>query len=145
MRVHLNGPGLGVYSTYINGGFSANAIIKIDWYSLSEKSAAAGVSSSVDLRNFNVAGDLQYKFFLKNNDFIEPTAGFTYTKTQYSTGAELLGLEDGHLVRLQAGVRFGASWDWNNIQFGSDAFVSCIWQCARNRNSFDKYRSCHSE
>ena len=119
MRVHLNGPGLGVYSTYINGGFSANAIIKIDWYSLSEKSAAAGVSSSVDLRNFNVAGDLQYKFFLKNNDFIEPTAGFTYTKTQYSTGAELLGLEDGHLVRLQAGVRFGASWDWNNIQFGS--------------------------
>ena len=108
-----------MYSTYVNGGFSANAIIKIDWYSLSEKSAEAGVSSSVDLRNFNVAGDLQYKFFLKNNDFIEPTAGFTYTKTQYSTGAELLGLEDGHLVRLQAGVRFGASWDWNNIQFGS--------------------------
>jgi len=22
-------------------------------------------------------------------------------------------------VRLQAGVRFGAGWDWNNIQFGS--------------------------
>ena len=119
MRVHLNGPGLGVYSTYINGGFSADAIIKNDWFSLSENSPAAGVSSSVDLRNFNVAGDLQYKFLLKNNDFIEPTAGFTYTNTQYSTGAASLGLEDGHLVRLQAGVRFGAGWNWNNIQFGS--------------------------
>lgn len=119
MRVRLDGPGLGIYSTYINGGFSADAIIKNDWYSLSENQPSIGVSNSVDLRNFNVAGNLQYKFPLAHNDFIEPTAGFTYTNTQYSSGAATLGLEPGHLVRLQAGVRFGAGWDWNNIQFGS--------------------------
>jgi len=119
MRVRLDGPGLGIYSTYINGGFSADTIIKNDWYSLSENQPSIGVSSSVDLRNFNVAGNLQYKFPFAHNDFIEPTAGFTYTNTQYSSGAATLGLEPGHLVRLQAGVRFGAGWDWNNIQFGS--------------------------
>ena len=78
---------------------------------------------------------LQYKFFLKNNDFIEPTAGFTYTKTQ-SAGAESLGLEDGHLVRLQTGVG-SARVDGTIFNFDPRFCFLHMAMC----DSFDKYGS----
>ena len=118
IRVSLNGPGFGFYGTYLNGGFSVNSVVKGDWFSLSENEVTMGVSS-VSLQNISVAGNVQYKFSLANNWFIEPTAGFTYTNSQYGSGAEALSLEDGYLVRLQTGARFGTEWNWNNMQFGS--------------------------
>jgi hypothetical protein len=115
MRVNLNGPGLGLYGTYIAGGFSIDSVVKGDWFNMTEVDPVAGVSNSVNLQNFNVAGNVQYKFDVAKGSFIEPTAGATYTRTTYGSGAAALNLEDGHVVRLQSGARFGTAWDWNNI------------------------------
>ena len=115
MRVLLNGPGIGLYGAYINGGFSTDAVVKGDWFNMSEDDQAMGISNSVKLQTLSVAENVQYKFNVAKDSFIEPTAGYAYTNTQYGSGAEALGLENGYSVRLQAGARFGTAWNWNNI------------------------------
>jgi outer membrane autotransporter protein len=118
MRVNLEGPGIGVYGMYVIGGFSADALVKEDWYSLSELDPSESMSTSVNLQNFSAAGNVQYKFWgTVKGTFIEPTAGFVYTNSEYGSQPTGLGLEDGHVLRLQSGARFGSAWDWNNIHF----------------------------
>ena len=112
-QANIFGPGFGAYATYINGGFSVDALVKNDWFRLTESSP----SSSVNLNNFNVAGNIQYKFDVLKTSFIEPTGGFVYTDTAYGSGAAALELQNGNVTRLQAGARFGTDWDWNNIHF----------------------------
>ena len=112
-QANIFGPGFGAYATYINGGFSVDALVKNDWFRLTESSP----SNSVNLNNFNVAGNIQYKFDVLKTSFIEPTGGFVYTDTAYGSGAAALQLQNGNVTRLQAGARFGTDWDWNNIHF----------------------------
>ena len=112
-QANIFGPGFGAYATYINGGFSVDSLVKNDWFRLTESSP----SSSVNLNNFNVAGNIQYKFDVLKTSFIEPTGGFVYTDTAYGSGAAALELQNGNVTRLQAGARFGTDWDWNNIHF----------------------------
>jgi hypothetical protein len=60
-------------------------------------------------------GDLNYRFILYPNFWIEPTVGAQYTNTSYGSNANLLGLEDGALVMVQGGARFGTNFllcDW---------------------------------
>jgi outer membrane autotransporter protein len=123
---NLNGPGIGLYGMYINGGFSVDTIVKGDWFNLSEFNQF-DVPTSINLQNFNAAGNVQYKFWLPVKDsFIEPTAGIVYTRSQYGSGASALGLEDGYVLRLQSGARFGTAWDWNNIHF-EPTFLALIY------------------
>jgi Autotransporter beta-domain len=112
-QANIFGPGFGAYTTYINGGFSVDGLVKNDWFRLTETSP----SSSVNLNNFNVAGNVQYKFDVLKASFIEPTGGVVYTNTAYGSGAAALGLVNGYVTRLQTGARFGTAWDWNNIHF----------------------------
>jgi Autotransporter beta-domain len=133
----LAGPMAGLYATYFNGGFSTDLFLKVDVLRLNETFTdnlaftSAGFapngdfspafivpfsgSGSTNLINATVFGDLNYRFNLYPNFWIEPTVGAQYTNTSYGTNAFQLGLADGTLVMVQGGARFGTNFllcDW---------------------------------
>jgi Autotransporter beta-domain len=113
--LRLEGPGVGLYSMYVNGGFSADLVGKFDFLSLNEDLAGLGLpNSSIGVTNAGLSGNIQYKNKF-GASFIEPTAGFSFTRTMFGDNAALMGLQDGSTVRLQAGARFGAAFNVNGI------------------------------
>lgn len=120
--LRLEGPGGGFYAMYLNGGFSADTAVKIDFVNLKEDFAglvAEGftlttVGNSIDITNAGFAGNLQYK----NKygwGFIEPTVGFAFTHTMFGNNAAAMGLQDASTLKLQAGARFGGSFMVNGV------------------------------
>jgi hypothetical protein len=128
LRATVSGPTVGSYATYFNGGFSTDFTAKFDFLTVDETfndllattGPASGASSppgfisfagagSVNLLNSTVVGNLNYRFDLYPNVWIEPTVGVQYTNSSYGSGASQLGLADGNLVRVQGGARFGTS------------------------------------
>jgi hypothetical protein len=126
-RATVSGPTTGFYATYFNAGFSSDVTVKFDLLTLNETfndslATTQGVgttnvpvflpvagSGSVNLLNSSVIGNLNYRFDLYPNFWIEPTVGALYTNSSYGSGAAPLGLADGNLVRVQGGARFGLS------------------------------------
>jgi Autotransporter beta-domain len=118
---NLSGPTAGLYATYFNGGFSSDFTLRIDALNLNETFnellacscgpplPQASGSGSVPLLNGTIAGNLNYRFNLYPNFWIEPTVGAQYTNSSYGSNAAQLGLDDGNLVMVQGGARFGAS------------------------------------
>jgi Autotransporter beta-domain len=125
LRATVSGPMVGGYATYFNAGFSTDVTAKFDFLTVNEtfndllattQSAvpppsfvAISGAGSVNLLNSTVVGNLNYRFDLYPNFWVEPTVGFAYTHSSYGSGAAQLGLADGNLVRLQGGARFGTS------------------------------------
>src|SRR5262245_50679811 len=122
LRATVSGPTVGGYATYFNAGFSTDVTAKFDFFTVDETFndllattiqtnpfvtfAGAG---SVNLLNSTVVGNLNYRFDLYPNFWVEPTVGVQYTNSSYGSGAAQLGLADGNLVRVQGGARFGTS------------------------------------
>jgi len=107
----LTGPGVGAYSEYVRGGFSADVTAKFDFLQLSQDFGGIVPDASVSVLNSGVSGNVQYKFSGANNEFFEPTMGFSLTHVSFGSGGTALNLEDGYTVRLQAGARVGKTWD----------------------------------
>ena len=134
LRATVSGPTAGLYGTYFNAGFSSDVTVKFDFLTVDETFndllATTGAASnnvvnvpafipvagagSVSLLNSTVVGNLNYRFDLYPNFWIEPTVGVQYTNSSYWSGAAQLGLADGNLVRVQGGARFGTSTFINN-------------------------------
>jgi Autotransporter beta-domain len=121
-RVHANlsGPTTGLYATYFNGGFSSDLTLKVDALTLNETFNELLVTTNamvvpfaggglVGLLNATVAGNLRYRFDLYPNFWVEPTVGAQYTNSSYGSGAAQLSLDDGSLVMVQGGARFGTT------------------------------------
>ncbi|MGA7385316.1 MAG: autotransporter domain-containing protein [Methylocella sp.] len=118
---NLSGPTAGLYATYFNGGFSTDATVRFDPQNVDETFKGADACScgpppipvsghgSVPLLNATIAGNLNYRFNVYPNFWIEPTVGAQYTNSSYGSGAAQLGLDDGNLVMVQGGARFGSS------------------------------------
>jgi hypothetical protein len=116
---HLSGASAGLYATYFNGAFSADATVRVDALTLDETfnegsacSCGPGLlpvsgSGSVSLLNGTISGNLNYRFNIYPNIWIEPTVGAQYTNSSYGANAAVLGLADGNLVMVQGGARFG--------------------------------------
>src|SRR5262249_1025574 len=109
------GPGVGLYSMYINGAFSADLVGKFDFLNLHEDLAGLAPNQSIDILNAGVSGNVQYKTRIGSRGFVEPTLGFSFTRTMFGDNAALMGLQDGSTLRLQGGARFGAAFDVNGI------------------------------
>src|SRR5215831_6254732 len=129
LRATVSGPTVGAYATYFSEGFSTDVTAKFDFLTVNETFndllattqsgnppaappptfLALSGAGSVNLLNSTVVGNLNYRFDLYPNFWIEPTVGFAYTHSSYGSGAAQLGLADGNLVRLQGGARFGTS------------------------------------
>jgi len=113
---NLSGPGVGVYSEYVRGGFSADLTGKLDFLQMLQDFGGTARNLSTNVLNAGLSGNTQYKvtgLLGKDANFIEPTIGFSLTHTSFENGANL-GLEDAYTVRLQAGARIGTTWDVGN-------------------------------
>ena len=130
LKARLEGGSFGGYATYFNDRFSADATVRADFLSLNESfvdtlgfTANVGIppvgvpasqgtfagAGSTRLINTTVMANLNYKLPITVDTWWEPTAGFQYTASDYETSAAALGLTDGHLFRLQGGIRFGVN------------------------------------
>jgi hypothetical protein len=108
---NVDGPGVGVYGLYVKGPFSADATFKTDFLSLSQ--TVPGAPTGVNLNNYAVSGDLNYKNEM-GSWWWEPTIGVSDVRTIWGTGA---GISDGNDVRVTGGVRWGTGWDWAGVHF----------------------------
>ena len=109
----VDGPGVGAYAIYVNGGFSTDATFKVDFFELNR--TAAGVPDlNLGLTNFVIAHNLNYKVDIKPWWF-EPTVGYSYSSLVWDGASKALGFEDGHTIRVQGGIRAGTAFDWNGV------------------------------
>jgi Autotransporter beta-domain len=105
----LQGPGVGTYGQYVVGAFSADLTPKVDFFNLTENFGTGLAPASLNLINAGLSGNAQYKVDLKDSNYIEPTGGFSFTRTLFDSNAAALGLTDASTLRLQAGARFGTT------------------------------------
>ncbi len=117
----IRGPSFGVYAAYSTGLLTADMTMKLDRFRLRETFTedvpqpgnAPPLTTSgmaeVPLTNKIIAGNLSAR--IPTPIWVEPTAGFRYTRVIYGEGAADLGLGSGHIWRLQGGARFGADFD----------------------------------
>ncbi len=114
-RLDLEGPGLGFYAMYLNGGFSADLVGKGDFLALKEDFAALGLpDGAIRVTAAGLAGNVQYKQKF-GWGFIEPTMGFAFSRAMFGDNAAAMGLKDGSTLRLQAGIRFGSAFEVNRV------------------------------
>ncbi|WP_170146054.1 autotransporter domain-containing protein [Rhodoplanes elegans] len=74
-------PFVGTYLTATKGGFFADAMLRWDYYNMSlDDPSAAMFNQNLDARGWSIAANMGYNFALPNNWFIEPSAGFTYSR-----------------------------------------------------------------
>jgi hypothetical protein len=132
MKAALSGPSTGVYTSYFNGDFSMDLALKVEFFNLNISfndllgfQSAPGFppttvpfsnSGSTSVNNYITIGNVNYRFPLSRNVWTEPTAGIEYVRSNYASDAELLGLADGSLLRLQAGERFGVDSSWDAVR-----------------------------
>jgi hypothetical protein len=109
----VDGPGVGLYSIYVNGGFSTDATFKVDFFDLN-RSAPGIPDLGLSLTNYVFAYNVNYKFNTAPWWF-EPTVGFSHTNTVWDGASSALGFENGRALRIQGGVRVGTSYDWNGV------------------------------
>jgi len=100
--------GGGVYASYIAGGFSTDMSFL---YSDTGSRFSAGVPRDTD--TWNLAFNIQYKFDLSQDWWVEPTVGFAVTKQHGNSPAAGFPLTDGGSHRFQGGVRVGTEWATN--------------------------------
>ena len=111
----INGPSVGAYGVYINGGFSTDGTFKVDFLHLAQDTA--GVDTPLALNNYTGAGNVSYK-----NEvgpwWWEPTIGASYIRTVWDGSSKAtFGLTNGTDVRVTGGVRWGTGWDWAGMHF----------------------------
>jgi hypothetical protein len=104
VKTNIDGPSVGLYGVYVNGGFSVDFNSKADFLALDQSSALSGLSSN--LTSYATAGNVNYKFDV-GGGWIEPTIGAIYTVTRWDGAMSSL---DGHTVRVQGGLRLGHSF-----------------------------------
>ena len=117
--MRLVGPGVGVYAMYMKGGFSSDLTTKFDFLQMLQDYAGVAPDAAVGVTNAGVSGNVQYKFSWAGSTFLEPTAGFSFTRTIFGGGAPELDLQNSSSLRLQAGARLGTTWEVNGISIDS--------------------------
>jgi hypothetical protein len=124
-HIRLSGPSAGAYATVFQGPVSADLTFKADFLDINDNFFLAlgccvpphlnsgTVSAHVD--NLSAIGNLNYRFPLYSNAWVEPTAGFDYTYSLYDNAAQAMGLTSGYLLRLQDGARVGWDFLWHGV------------------------------
>jgi hypothetical protein len=109
---HFRGPLAGGYAVYVKGAFSSDTVFKVDFLDLDTSFVGF---TDLGVTNYSLASNYNYKFDFTTWWF-EPTVGSNWTRTIWNGKAHGLHFTDGKQVRLQAGARFGTSFDWNGVK-----------------------------
>jgi hypothetical protein len=120
-RVRVEGPGVGAYAMWVNGGFSTDVTALGDFFNLVEDFAGVTPSLSLRVSAPGVSENIQYKFWLDRYwlggpAFFEPTMGYMYTRALFGGSGASFGLRDATTLRVQAGARVGSVFDLNGTR-----------------------------
>jgi hypothetical protein len=120
-RVRVEGPGVGAYAMWVNGGFSTDVTARGDFFNLVEDFAGVTPRLSLRVSAPRVSENIQYKFWLDRfwlggPTFFEPTMGYMYTRALFDGSGAGFGLNDATTLRLQAGARVGSVFDLNGTR-----------------------------
>jgi outer membrane autotransporter protein len=125
----LEGESFGVYGAYVDGAWSLDGVVKADMFDLYRTTAAGTADTTLGLTNYSLAMNLNYKI-QKTGWWLEPTAGFSYSRLVWNGTASSLGFEDGTEFRVQGGVRSGTSWTTGGVQIepsiGAIAYIPVV-------------------
>jgi opacity protein-like surface antigen len=93
-------PFVGLYAAATKGGFFLDGQVRADYLQNEANDPVNGVfAQHFDARSFAVSGNIGYNQPLQNNWFIEPSAGFVWSKTQIDpinfSGTFILALNTG--------------------------------------------------
>jgi hypothetical protein len=116
---HVHTPGVGSFIAYINGGFSADfsflaAFSNTDTPGTTVATAIGTVGTPgtvIRTDSFSYTGDLNYRFDLPNQWWIEPTVGVTLANTFFDN---MPGAPEGRTVTVQGGGRVGTEFMLGN-------------------------------
>jgi hypothetical protein len=107
---------IGVYTTFLHGGFFVDGTLKADIGTMDYDSDLGGGFSDDFSSDFTSVGgiiDMGYRFGMGSTAFFEPLASLSYVKTSIDDG-EVLGtdinFEDGESLQGRLGARLGASF-----------------------------------
>jgi hypothetical protein len=117
-NLQLNGPSVGLYTVWVNGGFSTDSVTKVDFFNLNSISPD-GVSTPLGMTNYTTAYNVYYKFQMNNGWWLEPTGGISYNTNTWDGASRALGFENGTDWRAQAGARMGTSFNWMDVTVNS--------------------------
>jgi hypothetical protein len=79
-------------------------------------SSFSGGAVPRDTDTWNVSFNMQYKYDLSPDWWVEPTVGFAVTKQRANSPLAGFGLTDGGSRRFQGGVRVGTEWSYGTIK-----------------------------
>jgi hypothetical protein len=139
MKATLSGPATGVYASYFDGGFSADAAFKAEFFNLNlgfndllgyeavpasafppngfpPTTSPFGGVGTAGVDNYTTSMNVNYRLPVSTNVWTEPTAGFEFTRSVFSSDAGQFGLADGSVLQLQAGERFGVERAWDTMR-----------------------------
>jgi hypothetical protein len=113
-------PGGGIYASYIVGGFSADfsfvyTATNSRFIGITNQPRAAGTFAGfrdTDGLSFNF--NMQYKYDLSKDWWVEPTIGFSVTESHANQAGT--ANTDGNVRRFQGGARVGTEWSWGAIR-----------------------------
>src|ERR1700674_1621903 len=107
----ITGPSIGYYSVWIfGGGFSTDSTFKVDFLNVNQ-TPPAGPAVGFGLTNYSSAYNINRKIDF-TGWWVEPTAGVVYTRSVWNGAGHAIGLTDGNDFRVQAGSRFGTTFEW---------------------------------
>jgi hypothetical protein len=158
LKASLSGPSVGIYGNYFAGPFSADLSFKADFLDIKENfTDNLAFTQNVDnngnlintglntfsgqasggLTNLSTFGNLSYRLFSIGQIWVEPTFGFQYTDSIYDGRAKrLLGLDDGYLLMVQGGARFGLDYILANQSRLSTTLTGLVYDDIRVRGGF---------
>lgn len=126
------GGSVGLYSLVTSPTWSFDAMLKFDILSYDQRDQFIQTNcvppnggpfdrqNTSDMFNVILAGNLSHRYMHTATSWFEPTVGFRYTHTDYSNLRQFInapgggpalpfGLEDGDVLRLQGGLRYGTA------------------------------------
>ncbi|SRR6266540_2589404 len=82
-RTNFEVPFVGAYAVATKGGFFADINVRGEFYNIELNNPGASFfNQPFDAKGMSISGSLGYQWALANNWFIEPSAGFIYSRTQ---------------------------------------------------------------
>ena len=98
---------LGAYLGYVAGRVALDLTAKYDFFDFEPGIGVPSGITSIGLVNSSYALNVNYRIWSAGNQWLEPTAGIRYSRTDMGTEASQFGFSDGDVLRLQSGLRYG--------------------------------------
>ncbi len=117
---------------YTNGGFSTDFTVTGTWSSVVLK--ALGIVLPANSTAVSYAPNVQYKFDLGNNWYIEPTVGVTYTESYTANFDSKIG----DSTEVHGGARFGTEWMWGDWKV-QPSVTSILFTVVDQNSIFDQF------